>query len=215
MSKTLVIADDHALLRDALEDHATRSGGFRVVASVGDAQAAVNACRAAAPDLLVLDLDMPGRDALAALADLRAVSPHTRIVILTAYCRDTDLELALQAKVDGVLLKSDSPSNIISSLLQAFDGSRVFSRPVQDRLAPRSTPAFHHSNSQTRLAALTPRELEVLRGIARGLDNEQMAQNMSISKRTVERHVARLMDAIDIRDRTAIIRFAYEQGLAA
>lgn len=213
MNHTLIIADDHPLLRDALAEHATRIGGFHVVALVADAHGAINACRALAPDLLVLDLEMPGRDSLAAIPDILAASPHTRVVVLSAHCRDTHIELALQAKVAGFLLKSDSPASIISSLKRALDGVRVFSPLVLDRLANTDAPASRRSGSLTRLASLTPRELEVLRSIARGLDNHQMAQSMSISKRTVERHVARLMDAIAIRDRSAIVRFAFDHGV--
>lgn len=213
MTSTLVIADDHELLRDALAQLVTRHAAFRVAASVSEAQHAVNACRAFLPDVLVMDIDMPGRDALAALSEVRDVSPTTRIVILTAHCRDGHIELALKSQVSGFLLKTESPGAILAALRRVVEGTKVFSKAVQDRILASSASKPRMNEHKTRLASLTPREFEVLRNIARGLDNEAMAQSMSISKRTVERHVARLMNAIAIRDRTAIVKFAFQHGL--
>lgn len=215
MTPTLIIADDHEIFRDGLALHAESRAGFRVIASVASAQDALHACRRTQPDLLLLDLEMPGRDPLATIPEVRSVAPQTRVVILTAHCRDAHLDLALRANVAGFLLKSDSPASIFEALHRALDGVQVFSKSAHDRLARLDPSTPSRTDNTTRLASLTPREFEVLRNIARGLDNEQMAQSMFISKRTVERHVARLMDAIDIRDRTAIMRYAYEQGLTA
>src|SRR4051812_10983860 len=97
---TMVIADDHEILRNAISGYAERDAGFRIAGSVQDAQSAVNACAQNQPDLLVLDIEMPGRDPLSAIADVRAASPDTRVVILTAYCRDTFIQLALNNGVN-------------------------------------------------------------------------------------------------------------------
>lgn len=211
MTATLAIADDHEILRDALTRYATELGGYEVVASVGDAQAAVNACRVRTPDLLLLDIEMPGRDALSAIRDVHAVSPGTRVVVLSAYCRDSFIQLALDNDAAGYLVKSDPPSVIFESLEKILRGSTAYSKSVQARMGER-TPDTRADNA-TCLARLTPREIEVLRGIGRGLDNRQMAAAMSLSIRTVERHVSRLMDAVGIRDRAQLMKYAYDQGL--
>lgn len=218
MRPTLVIADDHEILRDALAGHAAKNAGFTVVASVGDAQSAVNACHRLRPDILLLDIEMPGRDALAAIADVRAVSPGTRIVILTAYCRDAFIQVALDNGAAGYLLKTEPPPTLFAALERVAAGGTAFSVQVQSRMAQREIKAVGRDGGAgrdggSRIEDLTPRELEVLRYIGRGLDNDQMAEVMTLSKRTVERHIARLMDAVAIRERAGLMKLAYEQGL--
>jgi DNA-binding NarL/FixJ family response regulator len=211
---TIVLADDHPILRDALSALLTKDGSFRVVASVGDAQSAVNACQRHRPHLLLLDLEMPGRDALSCLPDVVAASPPTRVVILTAFCRDAYIEIARTHGVPGYLLKSDAPSAILDSLRRILAGQRAFSPRVSERMKARETAPVRGAVTIERKPRLTPRELEVLRYIGQGMDNQEMAKVMWLSKRTVERHVARLMDAVEIRDRAGLVRYAFEQGLA-
>ncbi|MCE7973694.1 MAG: DNA-binding response regulator [Leptolyngbya sp. PLA1] len=214
MKTTLVIADDHEILRDALASHAASLAGFDVLQTVDDAQSAIHACRVKTPDMLLLDIEMPGRDALASIKDVRAVSPRTKVVILSAYCRDAFIDLAITNGADGYLVKSDSPGAIFEALSRIAAGTPAYSKSVLARLQPTEGGRGREKASEaTRLAGLTPREIEVLRYIGRGLDNRQMATEMCISGRTVERHVSRLMDAVGIRDRAGLMKFAYEQGL--
>jgi DNA-binding NarL/FixJ family response regulator len=213
MTTTMVIADDHEIVRNAISDYAQRNAGFQIAGSVEDAQSAVSACALKQPNLLVLDIEMPGRDALAAIADVKAASPDTRVVILTAYCRDTFIQLALNNGANGYLLKSETPAAIVEALARVAKGGTAYSKPVLDRLTRHAAERAAESPHATRLDGLTPRELEVLRYIGRGHDNDAMASNMSISKRTVERHVARLMDSLNIRDRATLQAFAVEQNL--
>jgi len=213
MKTTLTIADDHEILRDALSHHAAKTEGFEVVASVGDAQAAVNACHSMKPDLLLLDIEMPGRDALAAITDIRAVSPLTRVVILSAYCRDSFIQTAIENGAVGYLVKSDPPSVIFEALAKIAGGASAYSKSVLSRRSVAGGGRASNHSGSTRLADLAPRELEVLRYIGRGMSNDQMAKVMFLSKRTVERHVARLMDSLDIRDRAGLHKFASDEGL--
>ncbi len=218
MSTTIVIADDHEILREALSGPAATKAGFQVVGSVGDAQSAVNACRTRRPDLLLLDIEMPGRDALAAMADVRSASPGTRIVILTAYCRDAFIQAALDNGATGYLLKSDPPAALFAALARVAAGEAAYSRSVLNRMSqiePKPSGSSGAARRGSRIAGLTPRELEVLRYIGKGLDNDQMAEAMLLSKRTVERHIARLMDVVAIRERTGLMKLAYENGLVA
>lgn len=215
MKMAIVIADDHEILRDALATQIARRAGFHVAASVGDAQSAINACRQHQPDLLLLDIEMPGRDALAAMSDVHAVSPNTRIAILSAYCRDSFISLACENGAVGYLLKTDPPATIVASLEKIASGaSGVYSKPVQQRVSMREVKPGHKERRASRVDDLTPRELEVLRYIGKGMDNDAMAKTMSLSKRTVERHVARLMDVVAIRERAGLMKLAYESGLA-
>jgi DNA-binding NarL/FixJ family response regulator len=213
MNPRLVIADDHELLRDVFAKYAEQIAGYQVIGSVADAQAAVNACRVLRPDVLLLDIEMPGRDSLSAIRDVRAASPQTKVVILTAHCRDGFIQLAIANGASGYLMKSEPAKEIFRAIERILSGEIVFSRIVQSRVQVVSQD--HARAAQMGTSWLTPRELEVLRGIGQGLDNQQLASAMSISIRTVERHVSRLMDAVGIRDRARLVKYAYEHGLVA
>lgn len=208
----IVIADDHELLRDVLSRYAEQVAGFQVVGSVADAQAAINACRVLMPDVLLLDIEMPGRDSLSAIRDVRAVSSATRVVMLTGHCRDGYIRLAINNGASGYLMKSESANEIFHAIERILAGEIVFSKIVLSRV---QVVNQDHSHGPADCPDwLTPREIEVLRGIGQGLDNHQLAEAMSISVRTVERHVSRLMDAVGIRDRARLVKYAYEHGLA-
>jgi len=208
MPTTVVIADDHPLFRDAVRDVMVRRLGYRVVGSVGNAHAAFLACQAEKPDILVLELDMPGRDAIATLTDIRWASPHTSVVILTGRKHDSLIQASLEQKVVAYLLKSDSTESLVAAFEQVAKGKRVFSANVQDRFAKTRSCKSGQAIEATRHSKLSPRQNEVLRYIGRGMDNSEMARVMILSKRTVERHVSRLMDSLDIRDRAELQLFA-------
>ncbi len=212
---TIVLADDHPILRQGLEGHFAATEGFTVVGSVGDAQSAVNLCRERRPDLLLLDVEMPGRDALGAMTDIKAVSPDTRIVIFSAFCRDLLIDLAIEGRAAGYLLKSDSPHHILAALSRVMKGERVYSKDVLARLSRPGRKANHGDAGVTLLSTLSPRELEVLRYIGQGLDNTTMAKTMHLSIRTVERHVLRLMRDLKISDRTQLTALAHRSGLVS
>jgi DNA-binding NarL/FixJ family response regulator len=213
VTTTLVIADDHEILRDSFLGHAATKAGLKAVASVGDAQAAVNACQRFRPNLLLLDIEMPGRDALASIPDVHAVSPATSVVVLSAYCRDAYIQMAIRNGAAGYLVKCDPPSAIFEALGRVAKGEPAYSKAVMSRISLGIASRPGERSPSTRLSDLAPRELEVLRYIGRGMNNDQMANVMSLSKRTVERHVARLMDSLAIRQRAGLQIFASEQGL--
>lgn len=212
---TMIIADDHPILRAGLKEHLGGSGGFNVVGTVGDAQSAVNLCREHRPDVLLLDVEMPGRDALGAMADIKAASPETRIVILTAFCRDAVIDVAVRGGAAGYLLKSDHPPELLAALARIVRGERAYSKDVAARMEDPVRGAGHGEPHATLLSSLSPRELEVLRYIGKGQDNATMAEAMHISIRTVERHVLRLMRHMNINDRTRLTALAHESGLVS
>ncbi|MEK6703167.1 MAG: response regulator transcription factor [Planctomycetota bacterium] len=210
---TLVVAQDHEILRVGLARLLSEEAGYAVVACVGDAQSAVNACTLLRPDLLLIDIEMPGRDVLGAIQDVRVASPKTRIVILTSSSRSAVVELTIRAGAWGYLLKSDSKDAILAALDRVLWGRRVYSAGVRGPASARKATSMLGATCPSALAGLTPRELEVLRYIGRGSNNDAMARAMHLSKRTVERHVSRLMHASTIHDRSALMKLAYDQGL--
>ena len=210
---SIVIADDHPILREGLSEQLNAEGDFAVLDAVGDAQSAVDACRARQPDALLLDIEMPGRDAIGAMEDVRSCSPDTRVVVLTAYCRHAVIDAAIQAGARGFLLKSDAPSAIVDALRAVTRGETAYSKDVQLRFVRDGNEYARMCARRTRLSALTPRELEVLRYIGHGQDNAQMAAVMHLSIRTVERHVQRLMQQLGVHDRSRLTALAHESGL--
>ena len=210
---TLVIVDDHPLVRAGLRTYFAGIQGYAVVATGGDAHEAVRLCGEHRPDVLVLDVEMPGRDALGAMADIKATSPGTRIVLFTAFCRDAIIEAAVRGGAAGYLLKSDSPEEVCGALARLLQGKRVYSKAVAARMARPDGTAGPDGQVLTALAALHPRELEVLRYIGKGMTNTEMAKAMHLSIRTVERHVLRLMRHLKIDDRTKLTDLAHTSGL--
>jgi len=208
---TLIIADDHPLVRDGLLEHFTRDQGFNVLGTANNAPQAVLMCREHHPDVLLLDVEMPGRDSLGAMTDIKSASPDTRIILLTAFCRDPIIQIALRSGIAGYLLKSDQIPDIKKAVLRSLRGERVYSKDVQARIT--LTQSHDSSNANTLLSTLHPRELEVLRYIGKGLSNSEMAPIMHISIRTVERHVLRLMRDLKIDDRTKLTVLAHQSGL--
>lgn len=209
----IVIADDHPLLCAGLKEHLSGAGGCVVVGVAGDADGALTLCRLHQPDVLLLDIEMPGRDPLGAMIDILSVSSGTRIVILTAFCRDSLIDVAIRGGAKGYLLKSEAPADLLTAMARVMKGERVFSKRVSARLARADRMARCGDGVMTKLAALSPRELEVLRYIGQGRDNPDMAKTMHLSIRTVERHVLRLMRDLEINDRTQLTAFAHRSGL--
>lgn len=210
---TLVIVDDHPLVRDGLREYFAGLKGYAVVATGGNAHEAVRLCSEHRPAVLLLDVEMPGRDALGAMADIKAASPDTRIVLFTAFCRDAIIEAAVRGGAAGYLLKSDSPEEVRGALARVLQGERVYSKHVAARMTRPDGTAGREGQILTSISALHPRELEVLRYIGKGMTNAEMAKTMHLSIRTVERHVLRLMRHMQIDDRTKLTALAHTSGL--
>lgn len=207
---TLLIADHHPVVRLGLEDFFGNGSGFRVIASAPNAHAAVQLSREHLPRILLMEVEMPGRDPIGAIADIKNLSPQTHVVIFAARCHDLLIEEALRQGVAGYLLKSDALADLKESLNAVLRGTRVFSKEVAARVSSRDNA---RADAATPLAALHPRELEVLRYIGRGMSNTEMAKVMHISLRTVERHVLRLMRSLKIDERTRLTALAHRSGL--
>jgi DNA-binding NarL/FixJ family response regulator len=205
----LLIADGHEILREGVS-HRAGLAGFRVVGSVATIDEAVRACARVFPDILLLDTEMPGRDPLGAIPEVRGVSPSTRIVIFTGFCRDSMIERALNAGVRGYIIKTETAEVLFHGLRAVQAGRTFYSSAVRERMRRAAGPM---PEPKTRLRSLTPRELEVLAYIGRGWGNAKMAEVMRLSKRTVERHVSRLMKSLNMSQRTSLVHLAFESGL--
>ncbi|MFB7307076.1 response regulator [Streptomyces sp. NPDC056192] len=213
-----VIADDQALVRTGFK-MILAADGIEVTAEAADGAAAVAAVRRTRPDVVLMDIRMPEMDGIEATRRIigDAGQAGTRVVILTTYDLDHYVYAALTAGASGFLLKDVTPEHLVSALRLVKTGDALLAPTITRRLIERFA---HHDEPQTiaphrDLSGLTPRELEVLRLLATGLSNAELASQLFLSPTTVKSHVGRILSKLDLRDRVQAVVFAYETGLIA
>jgi DNA-binding NarL/FixJ family response regulator len=210
---TVVVADDQAAVREGLVLLLGTLPGISVVGQAEDGEAAVEAVAATHPQVALMDLNMPRCDGVEATRRIRADHPGTRVVVLTTYSDDESILGALQAGALGYLTKDATRAEIGRAVLAAAAGQAVLDPAVQQRLlsaavrAPAAQPG--HDPDE-----LTPRESDVLRLIAAGKSNREIARALFVSEATVKTHVNRIFAKTGSRDRTQAIRYAYTHGYA-
>ncbi|RMF72819.1 MAG: DNA-binding response regulator [Planctomycetota bacterium] len=209
----IVLADDHALVRSMLAERLSAIEGFDVVAVVGNADDAIAGALRSEADVVVFDIDMPGLSCFDAARRIRAQSPRTQIVFLSAHFHDRYIEQALDLEAAAYVTKSEPPEKVIEAIRTVAEGGVYFSPEVRERIVVDSEGA-HIASKATRGSRLTARELEVLGYLARGLSKKEIAESMCLSVRTVENHTARIMSKLDIHDRVQLARYAIREGLA-
>ncbi|MFO0828817.1 MAG: response regulator transcription factor [Phycisphaerales bacterium] len=208
----IVLADDHACLRRAMAEWLERASEFEVVAEAATAAEAVDAARTLKPDIVVLDIDMPGQTAFTAADDIRRMRSETRVVFLSGFFNDRYIADALAARAAGYITKSEPSARVLEALSKVAHGSTYFSPEVRERLLIDDKGVRLASAPATRSSSLTDREVEVLRHVARGLSKRDIAKLLFLSPRTVERHVANTMAKLGIHDRVGLARFAIREG---
>jgi DNA-binding NarL/FixJ family response regulator len=212
---TVVIADDQMLVRSGFR-MILSSAGIQVVAEAADGKEAVGAVLKHKPDVVLMDIRMPGMDGLEATRRILAARPADapRIIILTTFDLDQYVYAALAAGASGFLLKDVSPEQLIAAVQQVRAGDALLAPSITRRLVERFAPSAEAAApAGPGLAALTPRELEVLGLIARGLSNAELATALTLSEATVKTHVTRILTKLGLRDRVQAVVLAYESGL--
>jgi DNA-binding NarL/FixJ family response regulator len=211
---SVVLADDHALVRSTLASWLNATGEINVVADVGDADAAVDAALAHRPDVIILDIDMPGLLCFDAARAIKARCPSTHIIFLSAFFHDRYIEDALAVEASGYVTKGESPKSIVEAIRIAVSGGAYFSPEVKTRLVIDRGGVSLATKKATRSGLLTAREIEVLRYIARGMAKKEIAATMHLSVKTIDNHCTSIMNKLDIHDRVDLARFAIREGLA-
>ncbi len=203
----LVVADDHPIWRDAVERDLA-GAGFDVVGTAGDGAKAVRVCAATVPDVLVCDLQMPG---LSGVEVTRAVVPlGVKVLVLSASGEQADVLEAVKAGATGYLLKSSSTAELLEAVRRTTVGEAVFT----SGLAGLVLGEYRRTATDARAPTLTARETEVLRLVAKGLTARQVAERLVLSHRTVENHVQNTLTKLALHNRSQLVRYALEQGLA-
>lgn len=214
----VVVADDQAVVRMGLRVLVDREPDLTVVGEAGDGRAAIEAVRANRPDVLLLDVRMPGMDGLDALAELAAGNDldGTRVIVVTTFEIDEYVFRALQAGASGFILKDAAPAELIQAIRVVADGNALLSPSVTRRLIDRfgRQPAYG-AEPAPGLDTLTGRERELVAWVATGRSNEEIGAELSISPATVRTHVGRAMVKLHARDRVQLVVFAVRAGLTA
>lgn len=209
----ILLADDHALVRETLGRWLANSDSINVIAQVSNSDDAITVAAREEPDIVVLDINMPGGDVFEAARIIRIRSPKSKIIFLSAFHLDRYIEQALAAGALGYVTKGESPEMLERAIRAVASGGVYFSPDVQARIlidvsGPRLVDTAH-----TRTSTLTPRELEVLRYLATGLSKKEIADKLDLSIGTINNHAANLMRKLDIHDRVKLTHFAIREGL--
>ena len=214
---TVIVADDQSAVREGLVLLLGTLPGIAVIGEAEDGEATVEAVAAKNPQVVLMDLNMPRCDGVEATRRIRASYPQTQVVVLTTYSDDDSIIAALQAGALGYLTKDATRAEIGRAVLAAAAGQAVLDPAVQQRLlsaavrAPAATPA----GSALADDDLTPREAEVLRLIAAGKSNREIARALFVSEATVKTHVNRIFAKTGSRDRGQAVHYAYTRGYAS
>jgi DNA-binding NarL/FixJ family response regulator len=197
----ILVVDDHPMFRTGVVAMLNATAQMTVVGEAADGESAVALFDALRPDVTVLDLGLPDTDGVAVIAALRRLSPACRVVVLTTYGGDGRARRALNAGAQGYLLKTSVASNLIGAVRTVHEGRQYMSASVARQLA-----AFPDDET------LTERELDVLRAVAEGLENKQIAVRLSVSPETVKEHVSNAMGKLRANNRTHAVSIALERG---
>ncbi|MEI7057537.1 response regulator transcription factor [Nocardioides sp. CCNWLW239] len=202
----IVVADDHPVVRDGVAAALQAESGFEVVGQAGDGSEALALTAQLNPDVLVLDLRMPGTGGVQVIEALRAREARVGVLVLTTFDTDTDVVAAIEAGATGYLLKDAPTAELVAAVRATAAGETVLSPAVATRLASRlRTPGPS--------ATLSQREREVLTLVARGTTNRAIAASLFVSEATVKTHLGHIFDKLGVTDRAAAVARAYDRGI--
>ena len=205
---TLLVVDDHPVVRDGLRGMFESAPGFRVLGEAADGAAALERAAELDPDVILMDLRMPGTGGVAAIRELTRRGARARVLVLTTYDTDSDTLPAIEAGATGYLLKDAPREELFAAVRAAADGRSVLSPAVASRLvsavrAPRTPGA----------EPLSAREREVLALVAKGTSNREIARELFISEATVKTHLTHIFAKLGAKDRAAAVATAYDRGI--
>jgi DNA-binding NarL/FixJ family response regulator len=200
---TLVVADDHPVVRDGLVGILQTQGDFSVVGTAASSTEAVKVCASARPDVAIIDLELPPADGVTAIEHIRRDTPGTRCLVFTAFATDERVLAAVRAGARGYVLKGAPSERLFEAIRTVAAGGLDLPPDVSDRVAAGPADA----------RALTERQTQVLRELAAGHTNREIAQRLGIAERTVKFHLSELFARLEVTNRTAAVAEAIERGV--
>ncbi|GAB2612315.1 response regulator [Pseudactinotalea suaedae] len=220
MTTTVLLVDDHALLRKGFRMVLQAEPDLEVLGEAADGRVAVEQVKALRPDVVLMDVRMPGGDGITATEQIVAAHPGSRVLVLTTFDLDEYAFGALRAGASGFLLKNTEPAQLVEAIRTVASGDAVVAPRATRRMLellsgklPREDAV--HDGPHPRLAGLTPRELEVLQLMAEGMSNAEIADHLVLSSTTVKTHVGNVLAKLGARDRVQAVVIAFQTGLAA
>jgi NarL family two-component system response regulator LiaR len=209
----VLLVDDHAVVREGLRNFLALQDGLEIVGEASDGDEAIEQAQRLEPDVILMDLVMPGLDGIGAMRQLRARSPTSRVIVLTSFLEDERVLPAIQAGAAGYLLKNVEPAELARAIRAAHAGEAIIDPTAAARLvhaiADDARPRVEEPERLTR------RERDVLELIARGRSNKRIALELGISEKTVKTHVGHLLAKLGVSDRTQAALMAVEEGLVS
>lgn len=206
----ILIADDHAVVREGLRGLIATEPDMLLIGEATDGVEAVNKSHQLQPDVIVLDLSMPRKDGLTAIGEIKTVLPQARILVLTSFAEEDKVFPALQAGALGYMLKDSSSQELLQAIRSIYRGES----PVYPSVARKVLDRLSQSTESRPEDTLTDREKQVLRLVAQGLSNEDIAEKLVTTERTVRSHVGSILEKLDLENRTQAALYALRVGLA-
>lgn len=207
----ILIADDHALVREGLQSIISTEADMQVVGEAADGVAAVQQAHDLKPDIILMDMTMPGQDGLAAIRQLKQENSPARIIVLASFADDQKIFPAIKAGAQGYLLKDILPDQLLQAIRDVYRGESS----LHPTIARKVMAEFNRDPaSAPTTEMLTAREVDVLKLIAQGYSNQEIAEELVLSKGTVGKHVNRILDKLHVVNRTQAALYALREGLA-
>ncbi|HSW45297.1 MAG TPA: response regulator transcription factor [Phycisphaerae bacterium] len=207
------MVDDHGLVRDSVSGALAREQDLSIVGTAPDADEAISKVIELRPDVVLMDIDMPGVSCFDAIQTVRSRVPDTKFILVTAHEHDEYIEQALRVRVNGFVLKTEGIATLAAAIRNVAAGRVHFSPEVMNRLVVEGNEIRLENPPKSRLSLLSPRERELLRVLARGSSLKAAAGILGVSYKTVDKQKASLMAKLDIHDRVELARFAIREGL--
>lgn len=211
----VVIAEDHAILRDGLKSLLTSNMNFEIVGEAEDGREAIKCVERLKPELIIIDLSMPRMNGMEAIREIKRISRDIKVVVLTVHKDEEYILATFKAGADGYVLKDSSYDELKLAINSVLKGKRYVSPGISEKVLEGYLEGRERLKPKSSWETLTPREREILKLIAEGYKNREIAEELCISVKTVEKHRSNLMEKLDLHNVQALTTFAIEKGLVS
>jgi len=211
----IVLAEDHTILREGLRSLLSSNPNFEIVGEAEDGREAIRCVEKLKPDLILTDLSMPRMNGMEAIKEIKRESPETKVLVLTVHKAEEYILAAFRAGADGYLLKDSTHAELVMAVNKVLSGKHYISPEISEKVVEGYLEGKKALKSKTSWETLTQREREILKLIAEGYKNKEIADDLCISVKTVEKHRANLMEKLNLHNAQALTAFAIEKGLVS
>ena len=211
----IVIAEDHTILREGLRAILSSNSEFEIVGEAGDGREAIRCVESIQPDLVLMDLSMPRTNGLEAIKEIKKQNPKIKVMALTVHKTEEYILEALKGGADGYVLKDATQAELVAAIKKVLMGKRYLSPDISEKVIEGYLEGRKTVKTTSAWDTLTQREREILKLIAEGFRNKEVADYLCISLKTVEKHRANLMKKLDLHNAAALTAFAMEKGLVS